>query len=50
MPGLDNVGSLTSHNPTGLRGQLPQGLVRPEGLGKFKNHLIGNPTRNLLVL
>jgi hypothetical protein len=27
----------------------PQGLVRPEGLGKLKNHLIGNRTRDLPV-
>jgi hypothetical protein len=26
-----------------------QGLVRPEGLGKFKNHFIGNRTRDLPV-
>jgi hypothetical protein len=27
----------------------PQGLVLPEGLGKFRNHLIGNRTRDLPV-
>jgi hypothetical protein len=27
----------------------PQGLVRPEGLGKLKNHLIGYRTRDLPV-
>jgi hypothetical protein len=27
------------------RGCKPQGLVRPGGLGKFKNHLIGYRTR-----
>jgi hypothetical protein len=27
----------------------PQGLVRPEGLGKFKNHLIEYRTRDLPV-
>jgi hypothetical protein len=27
----------------------PQELVRPEGLGKFKNHLIGNRTLDLPV-
>jgi hypothetical protein len=33
-----------------VRGRVkPQGLVRPEGLGKFKNHLIGYRTRDLPV-
>jgi hypothetical protein len=27
----------------------PQGVVRPEGLGKFKNHLIGYRTRDFPV-
>jgi hypothetical protein len=30
-----------------VRLSKPQGLVRPEGLGKFKNHLIENRTRDL---
>jgi hypothetical protein len=32
-----------------VRGWVNHGFVRPEGLGKFKNHLIGYRTHDLPV-